>query len=63
MSKLRCPNCNSSKVAVRTVTTYMVNTGELYCHSVKSHDSDAEVMCLKCDWEGERSELQEGETT
>ena len=55
---LTCPECDSDNVIVRAVTSYMVNTGELYCHSVKTHDGDAKVMRLDCNWEGMRQELR-----
>ena len=55
--KLRCPECQSSKVAVTEETMWMVNTGDHYCHSIKAHDSDAKVTCLKCKWEGQRHQL------
>ena len=55
--KLRCPDCKSAKVAVTEETMYMVNTGNYYCHSVKSYDPDAKAVCLKCDWCGFRNNL------
>ena len=56
--KLRCcPECESSEVAVTEETMWMVNTGDHYCHSIKAHDSDAIVACLKCKWEGQRHQL------
>lgn len=55
--KLRCPDCKSAKVAVTAETMYMVNTGDHYCHSVKTHDPDAKACCLKCDWGGFSSGL------
>ena len=54
---LTCPQCGSAKVTVTEETKWMVNTGEHYCHSVKAHDSDAKVACLKCDWDGARRDL------
>ena len=56
-----CPECGSNEVLVRSVTSYCVNSGDFYCHSVKTHDSDAEVMCLNCAFEGLLYELKEGE--
>jgi len=56
--KLRCcPECDSAEVAVTEETKWMVNTGDHYCHSIKAHDSDAKVTCLKCKWEGQRQQL------
>lgn len=54
-----CPSCGSEQVIVRAVTSYMVNTGEHYCHSVKTHDGDAKAKCLACDWDGMRQDLKE----
>ena len=56
-SKITCPECGSTEVTVAAVQTFMVNTGEHYCHSVKTHDSDTKSRCLDCDWEGIRSQL------
>ncbi len=52
-----CPECASDEVIVRAVTSYKVNGGEFYCHSVKPHDSNAKAVCLACNWEGERHQL------
>lgn len=52
-----CPACGSEEVIVRAVTSYMVNSGEFYCHTIKTHDSGAKTGCLKCYWEGELSDL------
>lgn len=38
----------------------MANTGELYCHSVKAHDAEAEARCLECGWTGRRDGLKQG---
>ena len=54
---LVCPACGTQEVVVKAVTSYMVNTGEFYCHSVKTYDSNAKAMCLECDWEGERDDM------
>lgn len=55
---LCCPECGSYQVTVSSVQTFMVNTGEHYCHSVKTHDGDAKSMCLACDWVGLRQDLK-----
>ena len=60
---LHCPNCDSENVAVTEETMWMVNTMEIYCHSVKAHDSDAKATCLGCRWEGERRRLIERKKT
>lgn len=54
-----CPSCDSDDVIVRAVTSYKVNGGDFYCHSVKTHDSNAQVTCLDCDWDGQLDELKE----
>jgi ssDNA-binding Zn-finger/Zn-ribbon topoisomerase 1 len=57
--KYRCPNCNSDKLLVYEKTSFVLNTGEFYCHSIKSHDDDAEVRCqsIGCDWVGRLDEV------
>ena len=57
--KLVCPECGSDQVTVTAEQSFMVNTGEHYCHSVKTHDPDAKARCLSCQWQGERHALAE----
>ena len=57
---LHCPKCGSDRVAVTAEQMFMVNTGEHYCHSVKSQDSDAKATCLDCRWTGQRQDLKPG---
>ena len=54
---LSCPSCESSKVTLTHEQAFMANTGEHYCHSVKTHDDNAKASCLDCLWEGERRQL------
>jgi hypothetical protein len=56
---LRCPNCGGDRVTVEAITTYMANSGEHYCHSVKPHDPDTRSHCLDpfCNWSGYRMNL------
>jgi transcription elongation factor Elf1 len=54
---LNCPECGSERVVVTAEQMFMVNTGEHYCHSVKTQDGDAKALCLDCRWEGFRDEL------
>jgi transcription elongation factor Elf1 len=54
---LTCPECGSAEVTVTAEQMFMVNTGEHYCHSVKTHDGDAKATCLSCRWEGQRQGL------
>lgn len=54
---LTCPECESDQVAVTAEQMFMANTGEHYCHSVKTQDSDAKATCLACRWTGQRSDL------
>lgn len=54
---LKCPECGSDQVTVTAEQSFMANTGEHYCHSVKTHDSDAKARCLDCQWEGQRAGL------
>lgn len=55
---LRCPRCDSTEVTVTAETSFMANTGEHYCHSVKTHDSGAKARCTACGWEGKRHQLK-----
>lgn len=55
---LACPACGSTKVAVTAEQMFMVNTGDRYCHSVKTQDSQAKADCLSCGWEGRRDQLK-----
>ncbi len=57
---LTCPECGSQKVAVTAEQMFMVNTGEHYCHSVKTQDDNAMATCLECRGNGERAELVMG---
>ena len=58
-----CPECGSEHVTTQHHQTFMVNTGEHYCHSMKTHDSDSPAGCLDCDWHGERKDLHVAEIT
>ena len=55
---LHCPECGSEEVTTAHVQTFKVNTGEHYCHSVKTHDSDSPAYCIECQWRGERHQLK-----
>ena len=44
-------------MTVTEETMWMVNTGEHYCHSVKTQDPDAKATCLTCGWEGRLDQL------
>lgn len=59
MKKLTCPECGSEEVTVTAEEMFMANTGDHYCHSVKTQDSDAKASCLDCQWEGRREQLKE----
>lgn len=50
--KYHCPECESDDLLVYERTAYELNTGNFYCHSVKSHDAEAKVSCQDCEWEG-----------
>lgn len=54
---LTCPECSSEEVAVTAEQMFMVNSGDHYCHSVKTQDSDAKATCLSCRWTGKRHQL------
>lgn len=57
MTKLTCPRCGGDQVTVAHIQTFMANTGEHYCHSVKTHDHDSPAGCLACPWAGQRHQL------
>ena len=59
MSLLLCPECGSENVTTAHVQSFMVNTGEHYCHSVKTHDENSPAHCIDCEWRGERRNLLE----
>ena len=59
MTILVCPKCESEQVVVTAEQQFMVNTDEHYCHSVKTQDTAAKVICLECWWECERIQLEE----
>ena len=54
-----CPECGSEEVTSEYHQMFMVNSGEHYCHSMKTHDSDSPSSCLACGWGGKLWELVE----
>lgn len=62
-----CPECGSDQVTTEHHQKFMVNTGDHYCHSIKTQDSDSPATCLSCDWHGEHkhlvSSLENGSST
>lgn len=58
-SSLTCPECGSDQIAVTAEQMFMVNSGDHYCHSVKTQDGNAKADCLDCEWTGERHQLKE----
>lgn len=57
----RCPECESDNLIVSEVFSYYLNTGDFFCHSVKSHDFDAQVECMSCGWKSIRGHAFEKE--
>lgn len=55
----KCPECESENILVYSETSYNINTGEFYCHSIKTYDDIAKVRCIECDWEGKRYMLED----
>jgi Zn finger protein HypA/HybF involved in hydrogenase expression len=55
---LKCPQCDSERIAVTAEQMFMINTLEHYCHSVKTQDDNAKVECLDCHWAGKRGRLE-----
>ena len=56
--ELVCPECTSNRVTLEARTKYMANGLDLWCHSVKVQDSDAQADCLECGWRGINSDLK-----
>lgn len=54
---LTCPECGSEEVTVTAEQMFMTNTGDHYCHSIKTQDGDAKASCLECQWRGTRQDL------
>jgi hypothetical protein len=54
-TKYVCPVCGSDDLLVTEETSWFLNTGEFFCHSVKSYDDNAKVTCREsdCEWVGE----------
>lgn len=55
--KLTCPNCGSERVTLAHIQTFMANTLEHYCHSVKVQDNNSPARCIDCDWKGQHDAL------
>jgi len=55
---LTCPKCGSDKVTLTHEQKFMANTGEHWCHSVKTHDDDSKSSCLDCGWMGLHRDLK-----
>lgn len=54
-----CPECGSTEVTTEHHQMFMVNSGDHYCHSMKTQDGDSPATCLGCRWKGERKDLIE----
>lgn len=54
---LTCPDCGSDEVTLTSEQSFMANTGEYYCESVKIHDSISTATCLNCWWVGRHYQL------
>ncbi len=54
-----CPYCGSDEVTTEHHQMVMVNTGEHYCHSMKTRDANSPAKCIQCQWEGHRKDLKE----
>jgi hypothetical protein len=60
MEKLKCPSCDSKNVTLTAEQKFMANTGEHYCHSVKTGDPNSKADCLDCNWQGVYTDLVRG---
>lgn len=56
-AKYVCPVCGSDDLLVTEETSWFLNAGEFFCHSVKLWDSNAKVTCRNCNFEGALSDL------
>lgn len=53
-----CPQCGETEeLTVEAHTGYYVNSGDHYCHLMKTHDPGAPCSCHACNWSGMRIEL------
>jgi hypothetical protein len=57
MSEYKCPKCESTKLLVYEETSFELNGMKYFCQSVKAHDSDAKVICMDCNWQGQRGQF------
>ena len=57
MTTYTCPECGSTDVTLTHEQSFMANTLEHFCHSVKVQDPDSKAKCLSCDWEGRHDQL------
>jgi len=48
METYACPDCGSKEVTLTSEQSFMANTLEHYCHSIKVQDSDSKSSCLVC---------------
>lgn len=58
MNMLECPECHSDEVTLTFEQMFMANTGEHYCHSVKTQDANSKAYCIVCGWRGRHYELK-----
>jgi hypothetical protein len=47
----------SERVTLQYWQTFMANTMEHYCHSMKPQDDDSPSRCLDCEWTGLHRDL------
>jgi hypothetical protein len=56
--KYHCPDCHSADLLAYEQTSFDLNTGDFYCHSVKMFDPEARIRCYKgCGWEGRLNQV------
>lgn len=55
---LHCPSCKSTNVLAEDISLFDVNTGNMWCNTVKSTDYDTVAWCLDCVWRGKRIKLE-----
>ena len=53
-----CSACGSDRVTTEHHQMFMVNTGDHYCHAMKTQDAGSQATCIDCEWTGERRDLK-----
>ena len=57
-AKYTCPDCESTEVTLTHEQSFMANTLEHCCYSVKVQDAYSRSCCLDCGWTGQHDQLK-----